>query len=226
MKPLGHKAYGSIPHLPGSRTGPMDYTCHEGQARILCEKARDKYDRIIVTEKLDGSNVAVANIGGQIVAITRAGYLAETSPFQMHHDFARWVTARSWQIPVGFRLSGEWMTQAHGTIYQGHDPLICFDVFDGVNKRLPHDEARIIMDTNDIPGAHVLSDGPPASISSIISALGNGFHGAQEAAEGAVWRVERKGAFDFMAKFVRSEKIDGKYLPSQTGGEPVIMIEV
>lgn len=61
-KPLGHKAYGSIPHLPNSRLGVGDYHCHEGQARICCEKARDKHDRIIVTEKLDGSNVCVANI--------------------------------------------------------------------------------------------------------------------------------------------------------------------
>ena len=36
-KPLGRKAYGSIPHLPGSRIGPGDHHCHEGQRRIGLE---------------------------------------------------------------------------------------------------------------------------------------------------------------------------------------------
>ena len=44
-KPLGGKAYGSIPHLIGSRVGPGDHHCHEGQARIATEKVRDKHDR-------------------------------------------------------------------------------------------------------------------------------------------------------------------------------------
>ena len=53
-KPLGHKNYGSIPHLPGSGRGPGDHSCHEGQARIATEKRRDGLDVIIVQEKLDG----------------------------------------------------------------------------------------------------------------------------------------------------------------------------
>lgn len=90
-KPLGKKAYGSIPHLPGSRLGPGDYCISEGQARIATEKPRDKHDLIIVQEKLDGSNVAVAKVNGEILALTRAGYLATTSPYQQHHFFAKWV---------------------------------------------------------------------------------------------------------------------------------------
>ena len=48
MKPLGHKSYGHIPHLPGSRIGEGDHKCSDGQKRICCEKVRDKHDRIIV----------------------------------------------------------------------------------------------------------------------------------------------------------------------------------
>ena len=55
-KPLGHKNYGHIPHLPGKRMGPGDHKCHEGQEKIALKKARDKYDRIIVQEKLDGTD--------------------------------------------------------------------------------------------------------------------------------------------------------------------------
>lgn len=225
MKPLGHKAYGSIPHLPASRVGPGDYHCHEGQARICCETARDKHDRIIVTEKLDGSNVCVANIKGSIAALTRAGYLARTSPFSMHHAFADWVMARDWSaLDAGHRLSGEWMHTAHGTLYDGVNSLIGFDVFGPDNKRLPHDDARRVMSDLGIHGAYVISDGPPISVDAAMDMLNvNGFHGATEQVEGAVWRVERRGAFDFMAKFVRHDKQDGKYLAGVGSDAPVLI---
>jgi len=47
-KPLGRKNYGSIPHLPNSRMGIGDHSCHEGQARIATIKARDKNDEVFV----------------------------------------------------------------------------------------------------------------------------------------------------------------------------------
>jgi len=52
QKPLGRKNYGHIPYLPGSRMGPGDHKCHEGQARIATAKVRDKNDEIFVQEKL------------------------------------------------------------------------------------------------------------------------------------------------------------------------------
>src|SRR5438067_10124703 len=120
-KPLGMKSYGSIGHLPGSRRGPGDHGVNPGQARICCERARDRYDRIIVTEKLDGSNVGVARIGDEIVPLVRAGYRATTSRFEQHHLFAAWVRNR-WELFAGLlteggRFCGEWLAQAHGTRY-------------------------------------------------------------------------------------------------------------
>ncbi len=61
-KPLGQKSYGHIPHLPGSRIGPGDHKCEEKQMKIACEKIRNKHDRVIVQEKLDGSNVGIARV--------------------------------------------------------------------------------------------------------------------------------------------------------------------
>src|SRR5689334_8823639 len=81
-KPMRRKAYGSIGHLPQSRLGPGDWSVHEGQARIATFKPRDKHDRIIVTEKVDGSCVAVARVKGVIHALGRAGYPAESSPYE------------------------------------------------------------------------------------------------------------------------------------------------
>lgn len=70
--------------------------------------------------------------------------------------------------------------------------------------------------------AHVLSDGPPLSVEEAVIRLGeHGHHGAQEKPEGAVWRVERRDVFDFMAKWVRPNKVDGLYLPEISGKEAV-----
>src|SRR5687767_9833960 len=90
VKPLGRTAYGSIGHLPGSRLGPGDHAVPEGQARICTVKARDRHDRIIVHEKLDGSCVSVALLQNTIIPLGRSGYPAATSPFQQHHWFHAW----------------------------------------------------------------------------------------------------------------------------------------
>lgn len=231
MKPLGHKAYGSIPHLPGSRLGPGDYSCHEGQERICFEGGRDKRGRkhrVIVTEKLDGSNVAIAKKEGQALALVRAGYLAQTSPREQHQIFAAWVRARNWSdLPEGWRVSGEWMHQAHGTLYEPNAPLIAFDVFDEKNARIPHDEARSIMCGLGLAGAHVIHDSNDGmTIETACKELGEfGFHGAKEQIEGAVWRVETDGAFNFLCKYVRPEKVDGKYFGAGPKGSDLFMCD-
>lgn len=225
MKPLNGKAYGSIPHLPGSRMGPADHHCHDGQRVIACEKARDRHDRIIVTEKLDGSCVSIARINQQIVPLIRAGYTADSSPYEHLRQFGDWVQNN---VPAfddlndGERIVGEWLGLAHGTIYElTHGPFVAFDLISN-GKRLPHDAARELFGRMDLPSAHVVHDGGPVSVAEILGRLGqHGFHGATEEIEGAVWRVERRGQFDFIAKYVRPSKVDGKYLPNIANADPV-----
>lgn len=217
MKPLGIKSYGSIGHLPCSRMGPADRSISEGQAKIATEKARDRHDLIIVQEKLDGSNVGVCKIDGQIIALTRAGYKADTSPYKMHHVFNDWVNDRKQLfdeiLDDSERICGEWLYQAHGTIYNlEHDYFVAFDIFDKNNKRIIYDDfVDRVAGNFVIP--HLVSYGPPVSVDDALLMLGDyGYHGAQEKIEGAMWRVERKGAVDFLCKYVRPDKIDGKYL--------------
>lgn len=221
VKPLGRKAYGSIPHLPGSRLGPGDWTIHEGQRAICMDRARDRHDRIIVTEKLDGSNVAVARVGNEILAVTRAGYLASDSPYPQHHIFGDWVAQQKDRfrriMDPGERLNGEWLALAHGTIYNlPHEPFVAFDMMVEA-KRLPWDEIKHRCAMAQLPYATVLSDGPPIHVDAILPMLARSGHGAVDPVEGAVWRVERKGVFDFNAKWVRPDKIDGKYIEGITG---------
>ena len=213
-KPLGHRSYGSIPHLPGSRTGIGDYHLNEGQAKIATEKVRDKHDRVIIQEKLDGSNVAVAKVNGQILAIIRAGYLANTSPHLQHLLFDKWVTENAGRFNAilkdGERICGEWLAQAHGTIYQlPHEPFVAFDLMTG-STRFSYDEFIMRIQTHFII-PNVIGFGPMTVPDALIK-LGKGKHGAIDPVEGLIYRIERNGAVDFLTKYVHPEKQDGKYL--------------
>ncbi|MBI1748890.1 MAG: RNA ligase family protein [Acidobacteria bacterium] len=235
-KPLGGKSYGHIPHLPGSRRGPGDHHCHEGQARIATEKARDRHDLIIVQEKLDGSNVGVGRREGVLYPLTRAGYLASTSPYEQHWRFSEWVYAHSARFLAvlrdGERLCGEWLMQAHGTRYAlTHEPFVVFDVMRG-------EERATLLELTDRLAPYgftqpwVIHTGPPLSVPSALAALHRSAHGALDPVEGTVWRVERNERInpngserawrvDFLAKYVRPDKQDGIYLPDVSGQPPV-----
>lgn len=230
IKVLGHKAYGSIPHLIGSRRGPGDIGVNEGQHRICTEKARDKHDVIIVQEKLDGSCVAVAKMNSTvIVPLIRAGYPATGSNYKQHHMFHEWVFQNAERftslLKVGERVVGEWLAQAHGTKYDlPHEPFVAFDIMHG-HERITYNELRdrCWHEEVELITPWTMHKGEPMPVEVVMEMLGeHGTHGALDIAEGAVWRVERKGKVEFLAKYVRPEKgADGKYLESVTGGEPV-----
>ena len=216
-KPLNKKNYGSIGHLPCSRMGSGDHKITEGQSRIATEKPRDKHDLIIVQEKLDGSNVGVALVDSKIFALTRAGYEAHTSPYEMHHQYDEWVKENESRfrsvLKEGQRICGEWLTHAHGTIYDlPHEPFVAFDLIDEKNKRYTYDNfIDLVGESFVVP--KLINKGEPISVEYAMEFLGDfGFHGAQEKIEGAVWRVERKGIVDYLCKYVRPDKVDGKYL--------------
>ena len=225
QKPLGRKNYGSIGHLPESRLGPADKSVHAGQARICCAKVRDRHDLVIVTEKLDGSNVGIARVGNSILALGRAGHLAWTSPHEQHRLFAGWVlnTTDVWldMLADGERLVGEWMAQAHGTLYTlPLGPFAAFDLMVGAERK-PFEQLRTACEAHAIAMPRVLHIGGALSVQQAMALHGPGDHGCQDAPEGAVWRVERQGRFDFMAKWVRPDKVDGKYLP-EISGQPAV----
>ena len=228
MKPLGHKAYGSIPHVPGSRRGPGDHGISAKQASICLEKPRDKHDMIIVQEKLDGSCTAVARIGDRILALARAGYLAESSRFEQHQLFAAWVRENEARfrsvLEDGERLVGEWLAQAHGTRYDlQHEPWVAFDLM-RVGRRAPFLTLIMRVVTQKFMTPHVYFMGNAGfSIEDVQHAIATtaSKHGAIDPVEGVVWRVERKGKVDFLTKWVQPGKIDGCYLPEQSGEEAV-----
>ena len=65
-----------------------------------------------------------------------------------------------------------------------------------------------------MPKLLFMGQGQSFAVAEAMKKLGEfGFHGALEPAEGAVWRVERMGKVDFLGKYVRPDKADGRYLP-------------
>ena len=233
-KPLGTKGYGSIPHLPGSRLGPGEHTVHAGQARIATVAVRDKYDTVIVQEKLDGSNVAVLLKDGHLLPITRAGYLAITSPWEQHRYFYEFVTNQASRfravLQEGERLVGEWLMQAHSTRYEiDHTSTLdmVFRPFDLMrdHQRTPYFEFQRRIAPGRFVSPQVVSFGPPHSTAWAMAKLderpGNSHIRALDPVEGAVWRIERdvrkkdgsiRHEVDFLVKYVRPDKVDGVYL--------------
>lgn len=215
-KPTGTKSYGSIPHISGSRLGPGDHHCHIGQERLVTLKTRDKHDLVIIQEKLDGSNVGILRIGAEIYPLTRAGYVANTSKYLMHQYFYDWaLKSRLFWLHFlndGERICGEWMMQAHGTIYTKlESPIYFFDIIRG-EKRIGWDEFQ--TRTADIYTVPLVFDAPLTPDAATRLLPHGGHFGATTGFEGFVYRLYRKGNFEFICKYVRPEKVDGCYLDS------------
>ena len=223
-KPLGKKCYGSIPHLLGSKLGEGDHHIHQGQHNICTVKTRDEYDLVIVTEKYDGSNVAIAKINGELVALTKRGYTALSSPFVQHHAFDFYVKLHlvtfDRLLKEGERICGEWMFTPHGIKYNIEESahrFIPFDIIDAENKRIGYDEF-VDRATKYLKPPRIINIGYKSF--SVKECLINLYDKNQyridivpeEKPEGLVYRVERKGKFDFIAKHVRSDFETGKYL--------------
>jgi hypothetical protein len=232
-KPLGQKGYGTIPHLPGSRRGAGDKGVNEGQYRICCVKTPPdrKGDEIIVQEKLDGSNCGVVKIAGEIIAINRAGWQASSSSYVHHRLFNEWV---AWNrerfdtlLEEGERVMGEWLVLAHGTRYElSHEPFVPFDLIRNGWERAATTEFCERVQPLGFRAPQVLHRGGPLALDEARRLLDRrearepgaesepyyGYHRAVDPAEGVVYRVERRGVVDFLAKWVHPDKVDGRYL--------------
>lgn len=233
IKPLDGKLYGSIPHLPGSRLGPGDHKISDGQARICTEKVRDKNDWVIVQEKIDGSCCGVSKIHGEVIPLTRSGYRAGSSPFEQHHLFDGWVMSHydifNVLLGEGERIVGEWCIQAHGTIYPHLSfPFYVFDFISQDGKRFNRlDFSSAIKRTNPLPFSfpNTIYQGGSLPISSAMHSLKR-LSTPCDKPEGVVYRVERNGEVDFLAKYVDPKKRDGIYLPEVSGKEPIWNYEI
>lgn len=218
MKLIRRKNYGSIPHLHNSKLGELDNHIGEGQERILTIKARDNHDNVLVFEKYDGSNVGVIKFKNKILALTRSGYDASESPHKQHHYFSNWVRKRKLlfddMLQNGERITGEWLAQAHGLVYQiENEPIVFFDYFKANNERILFSELELKANKYELQLPRKLHEGTSITVEKLLPILNEKTKGIEsvEPPEGMVYRVERKGKVDFLAKYVRSDFPTGQF---------------
>jgi len=153
-----------------------------------------------------------------LLSLTRAGYLATSSPFEQHHLFAYWVRdnlPRFGFLEDGERIAGEWLAQAHGTRYNlPHEPFVPFDIMRG-DDRTPYKEFLYKVQRNGFTVPNLVSYGQAISIKEVMKRLRRSGHGAVDQVEGAVWRVEKNGEFLFICKYVRPDKVDGCFMDQE-----------
>jgi len=216
FKPLGKKSYGSIGHLPTSRLGPGDHHIEAGQARKMLAELPKK-DRLIVSEKVDGSNVGVCKVDGRIIAINRAGWNCLSSPHGQHRMFAAWVAENEARFDAILgereRVCGEWLALAHGTLYTlAHEPFVAFDVFDAQDERIPYARFTERALTAKLVTPHVFHDANVACPIEEVADMPSQHGAADGIKEGVVYRWERGDRVLLLAKWVRPDKIDGYLL--------------
>lgn len=179
----------------------------------------------MVREKLDGSCVSVADVDGILHPLGRAGYPVSSSPHQHVRLFEDYATRRRdvfrSLLDRGERVVGEWLAAAHGTLYDarypGFSPFVAFDIFREGRRILAEEFSARCAAAGVAQAKTIHAEAKALSVDEALERLGPfGFHGATEEIEGAVWRVERGGKVEFLAKYVRPDKIDGKYRPGTT----------
>lgn len=230
------RLYGSIPHLPGSRAAEDRVLPPSDARRCLDPSHGNDRETVVVQEKLDGSCVAlVRGEGGRLEARGREGRLASESPNEGRRRFARWVLANEDRLaPLvgpGEILVGEWLALVHGTRYAlPHEPFVVLDLLRPASRaapamrvRAPAAELAARLAGSGLPVPATIHRGAPLPVAEAAALLGpHGRHGAIDPPEGLVYRVERAcpdgPRVVLVAKWVRPGKVDGAYLPENTGG--------
>jgi hypothetical protein len=142
----------------------------------------------------------------------------------MFHNWAMENCDRFDWLREGERVVGEWLALAHGTRYKlWHEPFVPFDIIrwrKKVDQRATFDEFRDRIIKTRLITPFIVSIGVPISTEfAVKSAQERNYHGAIDPVEGVVYRVERLGRVEFLAKFVIAGKIDGKYFAENYGEE-------
>ena len=175
----------------------------------------------IVQEKMDGSNVCIVRVNGELKAVGRSGYDCSNSDQEQHHMFYRYMLKHKEYferlLPNDHdRLVGEWCALAHGTIYK--DLEVPFWPFDLYLNKVQQSVDSLIGKMRDAGDYHsfckipiILSMGHPVSIEEALQILDNN----RPEGEGVVYRFEVRGKPHMIAKVVKMDKRDGKYFKDE-----------
>lgn len=217
IKILSYKTYNSIGHLSSSRLGESDSKIDQNTENLLVKQTAGGHQLVIVQEKIDGSNVCVVNQNGKLFALSRSGYNCETSNQEQHrmfHDYMMKHYDRFYSLlPThDSRVVGEWTALAHGTIYiDVEDPFVAFDLYqkiDNVIQPLPFKDFTTLVAIAGFKQPQILHMGGACPIAKAMKKLDK----YRPDSEGLVYRLEENFKPKIIAKYVKHDKVDGKYL--------------
>jgi ATP-dependent RNA circularization protein (DNA/RNA ligase family) len=222
-KVLSYKTYNSIPHISSSRLGEGDHYIDEKHEKSLVDTLPNQQSLVIVQEKFDGSNVSIVRYQGELRVLSRNGYDCKNSN-QLQHRMAYDYVQKYRTIFENIcsqqedRLVGEWLALAHGTRYENLDDSSVFRPFDFYRegKELPfYQFIAIVSKMGLLHYPTVLHIGGSCSARRALKLLDE--KGSSSDAEGVIYRLEEGGKPKFKAKYIKHDKVDGKYLKNEDG---------
>ena len=202
--------YPPTKHLAGSKMiNDEDRLINIREEELLTKKTRELWDRVIVTEKVDGCNVGILKRNGKLHPIIRKGYDVRTNSMKFIQEFADFVEINKDRfmqlLGEEERICAEWMPKTHTIRYKmKHEPFIAFDILKTEkNKRETYLEFLRRTSAVGIVTAGLVHYGTAIETKIALKMLGEGFHGAIDGVEGIVYRYESHiHGFLFTAKYV------------------------
>lgn len=215
-KPFAKQIYGSIPYIPSSPTINSRKVIPLGQEYILTNKTQ-KYN-VYMQEKMDGSCVGVTKLNGEILALTRNGYLAKNSIYKQHNAFDLYVqnnmnTFKDLVNEGDFAIF-EYIGVNHGTLYKYmKDPLYLIDYFIDKKRQSVLVTSKIARKYGfNTPITWYMAESIKAK--EVYNALREELEskGLDYLPEGLIYRCEKEESFSFIAKWVRPNYEPLKYI--------------
>lgn len=165
--------YPRTPHLESSRLQPGD----EDLDSVPFQMLADQY--LVVTEKMDGANVAVSFTDeGELLLQSRGHYLSGGPRELQFTLFKQWASAHQAALWSALReryvMYGEWLYAKH-TLFYNHLPhyFIEFDILDKVERQfLSRSQRRLRLTGLPVVSANVLLSGKLDRLEKLRALLG------------------------------------------------------
>lgn len=167
------KKYPRTPHIESSNLQKGDYDL----SQIPFSYLKDKY--LVIEEKIDGSNVGISFIDGELKLQNRSHYLQGGYKERQYDLFKVWANSLKEELYkiIGERyiIYGEWMYAKHNIFYdQLPHYFIEFDIYDKLEEKfLDTEKRKQILKNSPIISVPVLKEGKFKSLDEIIDLMGN-----------------------------------------------------
>jgi hypothetical protein len=183
----------------------------------------DQFDRwrrhiVVISEKLDGANVAVG-FDGPLLSLQSRGHVLRGGPREKQFDlFKQWAYTHHDQLfgVLGSRymIFGEWLYAKHRIFYDAlPDYFVEYDVYDKEEDvYLSTDLRKRLIGSLGLPAAPILHQGPFDKVSSFAKFIGPSHFKTRD------WKKHFKGSLDSTDN---SLLMEGVYVKIETGTEVV-----